>query len=186
MAEDIPKEYLKKDSIFNFDEAIEEFAFDFDDFMNNNFSKFIQSTFIDDFISFRRFYLERNYDKIGFYSHKFKGNFKLFISPHVYNKCEELQVAVQKGNVFIDKTYAEVVRRMIDFLKALIELANKIEKPINPKLLEKFWESNNLCNDYEDPKTKQYILTGESVIAIDSTSHNACCGIVGMDNCVIF
>lgn len=186
MADDIPKELLKNGELYDFYTAIEEFGFDWEEFSNNNFQILIEETFINNFISFRKGYLERDFTKMQFFSHKFKGQFKLFISPYVYTKCEELQTSIQKGDIYVQKLYVEIVQRMQDFLKAIIEFAKKINNPISNKLLDDFWKNNNLCNEFEDKVTMSMINKQSDLnIKIDTSSTNACCGVTNLNDCII-
>jgi len=67
---------LKDENFFNFTLAEEDFGFDYDSFIKDGFVKFLEQTFIRDFIEFRKNYLMRNYSQVRFLAHKFKGSFK--------------------------------------------------------------------------------------------------------------
>ena len=54
-------ENLKNDPFFNFEDAIENYGFDFNIFMLDGFAKFIKETFIDNFINFRKAYIIKDY-----------------------------------------------------------------------------------------------------------------------------
>jgi hypothetical protein len=69
-------DYLRDNPYFDFNDAQENFGFDYESFSQNGFGQFIKDVFISDFISFRKYYISRNYDKVRFYAHKFKGAFK--------------------------------------------------------------------------------------------------------------
>lgn len=189
MADDIPEELLKNGDKYDFQEAIENYGFDFESFAEKNFEKFIESTFITDFISFRRGYLTRDFIQVRFYAHKFKGVFKLMLSKDINENCEKMQFEIQRGNIHVDKLYLSIVKNMLDFLKEFIAFAEKINKPIYPELISKFWESNNMCNDYEDFElrnaiTKQEIDLSDLTIDGKTSQQSVCCA--GDQMCSIF
>jgi hypothetical protein len=72
---DYDVESLRNTTFFNFNDAIENYGFDFNTFMSDGFAKFIKETFIDNFINFRKAYIMRDYPQLKFYAHKFKGSF---------------------------------------------------------------------------------------------------------------
>jgi len=67
---------LKDADFYNFTIAAEDFGFDYDNFIKDGFVKFLEETFIRDFIEFRKNYLKRNYSQVRFLAHKFKGGFR--------------------------------------------------------------------------------------------------------------
>ena len=75
MVEGVEPELLKNGDLYDFNEAIDNYGFDFDNFSEKNFESFIQTTFITDFIMFRKSYLMRDFIQVRFYAHKFKGLF---------------------------------------------------------------------------------------------------------------
>lgn len=68
-------EYLENPPYFNIYESIESYGLDLDSFKENGFKNFICQTFLTDFIEFRKAYIIRDYLKLRFYAHKFKGSF---------------------------------------------------------------------------------------------------------------
>ncbi len=65
---------------FDFNDAIENYGFDWDTFSLNNFEEFIVKTFITDFIKFRTSYIKRDYTEgVKRLAHKFKGSFGYII-----------------------------------------------------------------------------------------------------------
>ena len=75
MVEGVEPELLKNGDLYDFNEAIDNYGFDFDNFSEKNFENFIKTTFITDFIIFRKSYLMRDFIQVRFYAHKFKGLF---------------------------------------------------------------------------------------------------------------
>jgi len=69
------KEMLENVPFFNIHESIESYGFDLNSFMENGFHQFIHQTYLTDFIEFRKAYIMREYIKLRFYAHKFKGSF---------------------------------------------------------------------------------------------------------------
>ena len=74
---DLPEDPIYTQSpYFDFYDAVNSYGFDWDSFKENNFSDFIEKTFIIDFIEFRKSYIKRDYhEKIRKLAHKFKGSF---------------------------------------------------------------------------------------------------------------
>jgi hypothetical protein len=70
------EEYMHDEPYFNFGDASENYGFDFPAFIKNGFAHFVTDTFIHDFILFRKSYIIRDYDRVRFFAHKFKGSFK--------------------------------------------------------------------------------------------------------------
>jgi hypothetical protein len=66
---------LKNLPYFDFLEAIENYGFDFAIFSADGFSKFIKETYMNNFIELRKAFILRDFLKIRFYAHKFKGSF---------------------------------------------------------------------------------------------------------------
>ena len=159
MVENLPEEDLKNGDIFNFYIAMEDYGFDFESFANNNFHNFISSTFIGDFISFRKAYLMRDLLQVRFYAHKFKGVFRLILS------------------------------KMHEFITAFVVFAEKIQKPIDKELIKKFWEINSNCNEYEDFNIRSIFSKPEidvTDLTIDNKkSHQMACCAPG-DKCILF
>lgn len=183
--DDIPPELLKNGELFDFAEAIDNYGFDFESsFLEDNFANFIQTTFITDFITFRKGYLERDFSKLDFYSHKFKGNFKLFQSFIVANKCEMMQNATRQGNIHLDQLYVDIVNAMMEFLNALIALAQKIKKPIKQSVLDQFYSYNNLCNDFENNDIKKKLNCKDLIEIGDYGFNNPCCSVPNA--CILF
>ena len=69
------KELLENPPYFNIYESMESYGFDLNSFMENGFNQFICHTFLTDFIEFRKAYIIRDFLKLRFYAHKFKGSF---------------------------------------------------------------------------------------------------------------
>jgi hypothetical protein len=69
------RELLENPPYFNIYESIESYGLELDSFMENGFEQFIQHTFLNDFIEFRKAYIVRDFIKLRFYAHKFKGSF---------------------------------------------------------------------------------------------------------------
>jgi hypothetical protein len=67
---------MSQSPYFDFNDAIENYGFDWASFSLNNFESFIQKTFITDFIKFRLSYIKRDYHEgVRKLAHKFKGSF---------------------------------------------------------------------------------------------------------------
>ena len=154
MVEGIEPELLKNGDLYDFNEAIDNYGFDFDNFAERNFESFIQTTFITDFIMFRKSYLTRDFIQVRFYAHKFKGLFRLILSKDINENCEKLQMIIQKGDINVGKLYAKIVNGMVYFFKNFVIFAEKINKPIYNELKDKFYKLNDLCNYYEDFEIK--------------------------------
>jgi hypothetical protein len=77
MEENVPDEPIFRQSPhFDFFDASENLGFDWASFKENNFKKFIEKTFITDFIELRKAYIKREYhEKVRKLSHLFKGSF---------------------------------------------------------------------------------------------------------------
>lgn len=58
---------------FNFFEATDSYGFDFVSFEDNQFSKFINDTFLVDFITMRKAFIQRHYKDVKDKAHKLKG-----------------------------------------------------------------------------------------------------------------
>jgi hypothetical protein len=189
MVENLPEEDLKNGDIFNFYIAMEDYGFDFESFANNNFHNFISSTFIGDFISFRKAYLMRDLLQVRFYAHKFKGVFRLILSKNINEKCEKMQVEIQKGNINVEELYINIVKNMHEFITAFVVFAEKIQKPIDKELIKKFWEINSNCNEYEDFNIRSIFSKPEidvTDLTIDNKkSHQMACCAPG-DKCILF
>jgi hypothetical protein len=69
------RELLENLPYFNIYESIESYGFDLNSFIENGFGQFIQHTYLSDFIEFRKAYIIRDFVKVRFYAHKFKGSF---------------------------------------------------------------------------------------------------------------
>lgn len=190
MADNIPKELLKNGDIFNFYEAIETYGFDFDSFAENNFEKFIETTFLNDFMIFRKGYLLRDFLQVRFYAHKFKGIFLLMISKDISDNCETMQMTIQKGDINVEKLYINIVSLMLQFLQEFQLFAKQIQKPIDQSLLDKFYDVNQICDELEDYSVKHMLLK-QAIDITDLTIDNntkqrtICCG-TGDKNCSIF
>lgn len=61
---------------FDFYEASENYGFDFELFIKDNFSKFFEETYLKDFIDMRKYYIKGELENVKFLAHKFKGIFK--------------------------------------------------------------------------------------------------------------
>ena len=189
MVENLPEEDLKNGDLFNFYVAMEDYGFDFESFATDNFHNFISSTFIGDFISFRKAYLMRDLLQVRFYAHKFKGVFRLILSKEINENCEKMQVEIQKGNISVEQLYINIVKNMNDFLKAFVVFAERIQKPIEKELINKFWEINNYCNEYEDFQIRNIFSKPEidvNDLTIDNRKSNqiACCAVG--DKCILW
>lgn len=67
---------LTQTPLFDFNDAIENYGFDWATFSIDNFEDFIIKTFITDFIKFRISYIKRDYHEgVKRLAHKFKGSF---------------------------------------------------------------------------------------------------------------
>jgi hypothetical protein len=177
MSEDYPPELLKNGDLYDFYEAIENYGFDFDDFSDNNFENFINTTFINDFIIFRKSFSIKDLNQVKFYAHKFKGLFKLILSKDISNNCEKLQMDIQKGETQINDLYITIVKDMLHFLKEFETFSEKINKPISKELLNKFYSLNNECNLNEESLLKNKLSGIEKTEAaiLDSKTSNICC-----------
>ena len=189
MVEGIEPELLKNGDLYDFNEAIDNYGFDFDNFAERNFESFIQTTFITDFIMFRKSYLTRDFIQVRFYAHKFKGLFRLILSKNINENCEKLQMNIQKGDINVEKLYVKIVNEMVFFFKNFVTFSEKIKKPIYKELQDKFWELNNLCNNYEDFSIKSQITNKDIDIddlIIDRKNQNVCCEVGNSIVCILF
>ena len=186
MSEEIPPELLKNGDLFDFYEAIENYGFDFDDFSANNFENFINTTFINDFIVFRKSYSSKDLNQAQFYAHKFKGLFKLILSKDISNNCEKLQMDLKKGETEISELYISIVKDMLHFLKEFQVFSEKINKPISKELLDKFYVLNNECNLNEESTLKNKLsgIEKSDAAILDSKTSNICCQM-GNTQCIL-
>lgn len=72
---DLDPKMMKNLPYFDFEEAIENYGFDFELFSQDGFARLISEIFIDNFIEFRKAFLCRDFNKLRFFVHKFKGSF---------------------------------------------------------------------------------------------------------------
>jgi hypothetical protein len=189
MVEGVEPELLKNGDLYDFNEAIDNYGFDFDNFSEKNFESFIKTTFITDFITFRKSYLMRDFIQVRFYAHKFKGLFRLILSKNINENCEKLQMNIQKGDINVEKLYVKIVNEMVFFFKNFVTFSEKIKKPIYKELQDKFWELNNLCNNYEDFSIKSQITNKDIDIddlIIDRKNQNVCCEVGNSIVCILF
>lgn len=189
MADNISKDLLKNGDIYNFDEAIETYGFDFESFAENNFEKFIETTFLNDFIIFRKSYLIRDFLQVRFYAHKFKGIFLLMMSKEISENCESIQMTIQKGDINVEKLYINIVSLMLQFLQEFQQFAKQIQKPIDQNLLDKFYDINQICDELEDFSVKNMLLRKAIDITDLTIDHKTkersiCCG-TGDKGCII-
>ena len=191
MVEGIEPELLKNGDLYDFNEAIDNYGFDFDNFSEKNFESFIKTTFITDFITFRKSYLQRDFIQVRFYAHKFKGLFRLILSKDINENCEKLQMIIQKGDINVGTLYAKIVNGMVFFFKNFVIFAEKINKPIYNELKDKFYKLNDLCNYYEDFEIKnsfseKNIDTGDLTIDLHNKNKTVCCNIGNTVGCILF
>ena len=78
---------------------------------------------------------------------------------------------------------------MVFFFKNFVTFSEKIKKPIYKELQDKFWELNNLCNNYEDFGIKSQITNKDIDIddlIIDRKNQNVCCEVGNSIVCILF
>jgi hypothetical protein len=122
---------FKQPPYFDFYEAVSNYGFDFDTFKKNNFHAFITSTFINDFIEFRKAYLKRDYhEKVRKLAHKFKGSFSVMSSSLIYEKTDKLKMTILTGRIDIQDLYVDVVNAMLGYLERLVQVSEFISKNI--------------------------------------------------------
>ena len=190
MVEGVEPELLKNGDLYDFNEAIDNYGFDFDNFSEKNFESFIQTTFVTDFIMFRKSYLTRDFIQVRFYAHKFKGLFRLILSKDINENCEKLQMIIQKGDINVGKLYAKIVNGMVFFFQNFVIFAEKINKPIYNELKDKFYKLNDLCNYYEDFEIKKSfsektIDTNDLTIDLHNKNQSVCCNVGSSIGCLI-
>lgn len=61
---------------FDFNLAIEDYGLDFQEFSADGFSAFLEETYLDNFIQLRKNFINKDFSKVRFYAHKFKGVFQ--------------------------------------------------------------------------------------------------------------
>ncbi len=128
----------------------------------------------------------RDFRTVRGIAHKFKGSFRLICSKLIGDSCEKLQFLIDKGNILeTNDEYLQVVSNILVYLNAIIELANKLNNPVNQDSLQKFWDLNSLCNEFENINNKK-VLTHEQLDLDEWTIRNknsACCSGI---NCNIY
>jgi hypothetical protein len=125
------QEIFRQSPYFDFYEAVVNFGFDFETFSKNNFCAFITSTFLTDFIEFRRAYLKRDYhEKVRKLAHKFKGSFSVMSSSLIYEKTDKLKMTILTGVIEVDDLYAAVVDAMLTYLEKLVRISEHISNGI--------------------------------------------------------
>ncbi len=72
---DYKLDQLKNLPYFDFEEAVENYGFDFTIFESEGFAKFLCETYINNFIELRKAFIMKDLIKLRFYAHKFKGSF---------------------------------------------------------------------------------------------------------------
>jgi hypothetical protein len=163
---------FKQSPYFDFYDAVVNFGFDFSAFKKDNFASFINNTFINDFIEFRRAYIKRDYhDKVRKLAHKFKGSFSVMSASLIFEKTNNLKMTILTGIIEVDDLYSEVVNAMLNFLSHLNTVSKYIgntfliiDCPINPVLLDKFYRLNDECYLYENKTVKKLISREREVV----------------------
>ena len=168
---------LKHGDLYDFAEAIDEFAFDFEEFSDKNFHEFISGTYIKEFILMRRAFEKGNFEEVRGFVHKFKGLFRLFLSKSVSDICESLQNEIEKGNKMINNLYVKLVNEMLFFLKEFSKMCSKLNKPLNENLLNNFYKLNNECEKFETEKMNIIFDVPKNVRVHDEPKNlnQACC-----------
>jgi hypothetical protein len=129
---DDENEYLmhpifKQIPYFDFYDAVANYGFDFDSFMKNGFSDFVNETLINDYINFRRAYVKRDYhEKVLLFVDKLKGCFVFMGGTLIYEKFNNLQMTILAGIIEMDELYSEVVNAMLNFLDRLVKVSKHI------------------------------------------------------------
>ena len=120
---------------FDFYEAVNNYGFDFDSFKKENFTSFLNSTFVNDFIEFRRAYIKRDYhEKVRKLAHKFKGSFSVMSATLIFEKTNSLKMTILTGSIDIHELYSDVVNAMLNFLERLVIVSKHIGKFFNTRL----------------------------------------------------
>ena len=149
MSDLISKELLKNGEIYDFDTAMNDYGFPFDDYLETCFESFIKSTFIKDFITLRKAISDRSYEDIRFYTHKFKSPFQLMCSEKIHNLCEQIQNSIDQKNYNIDNLCTELVNKMLEFFQELVLFLRKVDHAPDKKLVDQFLKLNKECDAYK-------------------------------------
>ena len=125
---DLKVEILKKEPYFDFFEAVENYGFDFEEFSLNGFQKLIKEVLLESFIQLRKAFITRDFEKVRFYAHRLKGSFLLMQSRYVADLCIKIQKNIDSGNIFVEDSYAELVKRISEFLEKVKDMADELSK----------------------------------------------------------
>lgn len=195
MVENYPKEILVKEGVFDFIKATDEYGIELDEYLNGNFENMlVKDTYIKDVIEFRESHISNNWEKLRFLAHKFKSSFVLFGNNKINELCSQIQDKLDKKEN-IEELYPECTIRMLEFFEAIVEMCQKLNKPISPKTVEMFRAANQVCEGRENDKTKERLnlvrsgkpidkisqndmaaeQTSQNGITIEKTSQNVCC-----------
>ena len=154
MSDQIPKELLKNGEIYDFDTAMNDYGFPFDDYLETCFESFIKSTFIKDFITLRKAFADHSYDDIRFYTHKFKSPFQLMCSEKIHTLCEQIQNSIDKKNYNIDNLCTELINKMLEFFQELVLFLRKVDHAPDKKLVDQFLKLNKEFDTYKGCQIK--------------------------------
>jgi hypothetical protein len=92
-------------------------------------------------------------------------------SDSVYEASNIIKVSILNGEIEVETFYCNLINAMLSFFDKLVILSREIGKivnlgcPISKQQIEKFYDLNRKCDDYEDRrvKTKLNHLALESV-----------------------
>ena len=150
MSENINKELLKNGEISDFDTAINDYGFPFDEYLETNFESLIKTTFIKEFMILRKAISDHNYEDIRFYCHKFKSPFRLMCSDKIASLCEQIQNSIDsKDYNNIDNSCSELINKMVEFFQELITFLIKVNHPPEKTLIDQFWKLNKESDSYK-------------------------------------
>ena len=154
MSDQISKDLLKNGEIYDFDTAMNDYGFPFDDYLETCFESFIKSTFIKDFITLRKAFADHSYDDIRFYTHKFKSPFQLMCSEKIHTLCEQIQNSIDQKNYNIDNLCSELISKMLEFFQELVSFLKKVDHAPDKKIVDQFIKLNKECDAYKGCQIK--------------------------------
>lgn len=172
MSDQINKELLKNGEIYDFDTAMNDYGFPFDDYLETNFESLIKTTFIKEFMILRKAISDHNYEEIRFYSHKFKSPFRMMCSEKIASLCEQIQKSIDEKNFNIDNLCTELISKMLEFFQELITFLIKVDHPPEKNLIDQFWKLNKESDSYKGCQKSINESSGMGGVATDNRKNN--------------
>ena len=200
MVENIDIDLLKNGDIFDFDLAANTYYFPVDDLLEDNFSNFIKTKIIGDFIKIRKSFVNKDYQEVRNLAHKLKSVFSMIGAMRLYKCVQELQNNIDNKKLDnIEDIYISLIKEMNTFFRELVKFSNNIDHPISQSLIRQYEEISKECDSNESNKVKTQINSNESGnnskneednivnienghVEVDKPVNGSCC----TQNCFIF